>query len=149
MTTNPVTMQLAQQMPLAHDADSQIFPLLAHLEEVRTGHGFYESMRTVTIGIDTMLLCVANTATRRNEKLIRMISDAGRAWLASLEQSGKSRLPDRVVVAAKEWEKISRAVRIFLHIMPQIKIYIWANALTEATERWDYVQNQQTRATLQ
>lgn len=147
--TTAATMQIARMMPLAHDADSQIFPLLAHLEEVRTGHGFYESMRTVTIGLDTMLLCVANTATRRNEKLIRMISDAGRAWLTALEQSGQSKLPDRVAVHAKEWEKISRAVRIFLHIMPQIKIYIWANALTEATERWDYVQNQQTHAKLQ
>lgn len=145
---NPL-MLLAGQQTLSDDADSQIFPLLAHLEEVRTGHGYFDSIRMVTIYMQAMMSCVNNTMTQRNDSLVRMISEAGKAWMAAGEKSVDHGMGDRVVLTADAWQKISRAVRIFLHVLPQVKVYIWTGAIKQAAQSWDYVQNQQTRAKLQ
>lgn len=145
---NPLQL-LAGQQTLAHDADSQIFPLLVHLEEVRTGHGYFDSIRMVTIYMQAMMSCVNNTMTDRNDSLVRMIAEAGKAWMAAGEKSVEHGMGDRVVLTADAWQKISRAVRIFLHVLPQVKVYIWAGAVTHAAKSWDYVQNQHAHAKLQ
>lgn len=140
MVANPLQL-IAGKQPLAHDADMQAFPLLVHLDEIRTGHGRNESIRIVTIYLKAMLSCVNNTVTKRNETLIRYMAEAGRAWLASGENCISKGITDRVTLTGNDWQVISRAVRMFLMIMPQIPLYIWSGAITQARDIWDSAAN--------
>lgn len=127
---------LAGQQPLGASADDQILPFLLHFEEVRAGHGYGESIRTVTIYLHAMLSCVNNTATKKNETLVRYMAEAGKAWMACGEKSDAAGLDDRIVLTGDAMQTISRAIRVFLMVMPQLKLYVWTGAILRAAELW-------------
>lgn len=133
---------LAGKMPLGQkDADEQILPFLVHLEEVRTGHGTAESIRIITVYIRAMLSCVNNQHTKRNETLIRYITDAGKLWLESAQKSFDKGLVGRVVLTGDAMSAISRAIRVFLMIMPSLQVYMWCEAGKHAADMWARMQN--------
>lgn len=140
MVANPLQL-IAGKQPLGHDADNQVLPLLVHLDEIRTGYGRNESIRIVTIYLKAMLSCVNNTDTKRNDTLIRYMAEAGRAWLASGENCMNKGIHDRVTLTGNDWQIISRAVRMFLMVMPQVPLYIWSGAITHARDIWDNAAN--------
>lgn len=124
------------QRQLGDSADEKILPFLVHFEEVKSGHCHEISMRTVTVYIGAMLSCVNNTATKRNETLIRYIADAGKAWISCCEKSCNAGIDDKMIIDDEALSIISRAVRVFLVVMPQIKVYVWDGAIKLADGAW-------------
>lgn len=134
---NPLELIAGKQTLGQNDADRLIFPMLAHLEEVRTGHGYYGSIRMVTIYLRAMLSSVNNTATKPNETLIRYIADAGKAWMSSATRCANIGMDDRVSLSEEDWNGVSRAVRMFMMAMPNVPVYIWSQAFIQACKAWD------------
>lgn len=134
---NPLELIAGKQTLGQNDADRLIFPMLAHLEEVRTGHGYYGTIRMVTIYLRAMLSSVNNTATKPNETLIRYIADAGKAWMSSATKCADRGMDGRVVLSGDDWSKLSRAVRMFMMVMPNVPLYIWTQAVSQSCKAWD------------
>lgn len=138
---------LAGSLPLYQQgADEQIFPLLVHLEEVKTGNCTPESIRIITVYLRAMLSCVNNNATKPNDALIRYITDAGKMWLESAQKSFDKGLVDKVVLTNDAMSAISRAVRVFLMIMPNIQVAMWCEAGKHAADMWDRMQDDNNTA---
>lgn len=143
---NPLQLLAGKQLLGQKDADEQIMPFLVHLEEVKTGHCTTESIRIITVYLRAMLSCVNNNATKRNDTLIRYITDAGKLWLESAQKSFDKGLVDRVVLTGEAMSAISRAVRVFLMIMPNLQVYMWCEAGKHAADMWDRMQDDNNTA---
>lgn len=135
--SNFVMQLLAYKSALGEkEADKQALPMLVHLEEVKRGHGGKESIRACVVYFQAMLTC-ANSTAKRNESLIRIVVDACNAFMTASERCLDKGNMNRVVLTGDESKTISKAVRIFLSIMPQLQVGLWINAVESGARTWD------------
>lgn len=116
---------LAANTPLGQDADRQFLPFLVHLEEIRQGHGTQDNYDICSVYLQAMLSTVASA---RHQQLRAMIIDACNAWLEADAKRMKL-ATDRMLLTGDQMKAISKAVRFFLMVMPQVKLGIWVAAV--------------------
>lgn len=116
---------LAANSPLGQDADRQILPFLVHLEEIRQGHGNQDNYDVCSVYLQAMLSTIASA---RHQQLRALIIDACNAWLEADAKRAKIKT-DRMLLTGDQMKAISRAVKFFLMVMPQVKLGIWVSAV--------------------
>lgn len=116
---------LAANTPLGQDADRQFLPFLVHLEEIRLGHGTQDNYDVCSVYLQAMLSTVASA---RHQQLRAMIIDACNAWLEADAKRAKINT-DRMLLTGDQMKAISKAVKFFLMVMPQVKLGIWVAAV--------------------
>lgn len=115
---------IAKQSMLGKDADEQILPFLVHLEEIRQGHGNQANYDVCVVYLQAMLCTVASS---KNQQLRAMMIDACNAWTAADSERAKKNT-DRMELTKDQMSIISKAIRFFLMVMPQVKVGIWTAA---------------------
>jgi len=116
---------LAANTPLGKDADRQILPFLVHLEEIRQGHGNQDNYDVCSVYLQAMLSTVASA---RHQQLRALIIGACNAWLEADAKRMKL-ATDRMLLTGDQMKAISKAVKFFLMVMPQVKLGIWISAV--------------------
>lgn len=116
---------LAANSPLGQDADRQILPFLVHLEEIRQGHGNQDNYDVCSVYLQAMLSTIASA---RHQQLRALIIDACNAWLEADAKRVKIGT-DRMLLTGDQMKAISKAVKFFLMVMPQVKLGIWVAAV--------------------
>lgn len=116
---------LAANTTLGQDADRQFLPFLVHLEEIRQGHGTQDNYDVCSVYLQAMLSTVASA---RHQQLRAMIIDACNAWLEADAKRMKL-ATDRMLLTGDQMKAISKAVRFFMMVMPQVKLGIWVAAV--------------------
>ena len=116
---------LAANSPLGQDADRQILPFLVHLEEIRLGHGNQDNYDVCSVYLQAMLSTIASA---RNQQLRAMVIDACNAWVEADAKRTKIGT-DRMLLTGDQMKAISKAVKFFLMVMPQVKLGIWVAAV--------------------
>lgn len=116
---------LAANSPLGQDADRQILPFLVHLEEIRQGHGNQDNYDVCSVYLQAMLSTIASA---RHQQLRALIIDACNAWLEADAKRTKIGT-DRMLLTGDQMKAISKAVKFFLMVMPQVKLGIWVAAV--------------------
>lgn len=107
------------------DADMQIFPFLAHLREVYDGYGMQDSYDICSMYLQAML---STAATVGHKELRRIVLDACNAWIGADKRRAESG-QERIVLTGDQMKTISKAVKIFLIALPQVKVAIWVGAM--------------------
>lgn len=135
--SNFVMQLLAYKSALGEkEADRQALPMLVHLEEVKRGHGGKDSIRVCVIYLQAMLAC-ANAVTPRNDSLVRIVVDACNAFITASDRCLNHGNMQRVVLTVDESKTMSKAIRIFLRIMPQLQVGLWINAVEAGVRKWN------------
>lgn len=116
---------LAANTTLGQDADRQILPFLVHLEEIRQGYGNQDNYDVCSVYLQAMLCTVVSA---RHQQLRAMIIDACNAWLEADAKRMKL-ATERMLLTGDQMKAISKAVRFFLMVMPQVKLGIWVAAV--------------------
>ena len=116
---------IAKQSMLGKDADEQILPFLVHMEEIRQGRGNQENYDVCVVYLQAMLCTVVSA---KNQQLRAMMLDACNAWLEADAKRMKL-ATERMLLTGDQMKAISKAVRFFLMVMPQVKLGIWVSAV--------------------
>lgn len=115
---------IAKQSMLGDSADEQILPFLVHLEEIRQGHGNQANYDVCVVYLQAMLCTVVSA---KNQQLRAMMIDACNAWVAADSERAKKNT-DRMELTKDQMGAVSKAIRFFLMVMPQVKAGIWKAA---------------------
>ena len=116
---------IAKQSMLGKDADEQILPFLVHMKEIRQGRGNQENYDVCVVYLQAMLCTVVSA---KNQQLRAMMLDACNAWLEADAKRMKL-ATERMLLTGDQMKAISKAVRFFLMVMPQVKLGIWVSAV--------------------
>lgn len=121
---------IAKQSMLGKDADEQILPFLVHLEEIRQGHGNQANYDVCVVYLQAMLCTVASS---KNQQLRAMMIDVCNAWtVADSERAKKD--TDRMELTKDQMSIISKGIRFFMMVMPQVKLGIWISAVAHGRQ---------------
>ena len=71
---------------------------------------------------------LSTVASARHQQLRALIIDACNAWLEADAKRMKL-ATDRILLTGDQMKAISKAVRFFLMVMPQVKLGIWVAAV--------------------
>lgn len=115
---------IAKQSMLGKAADEQILPFLVHLEEIRQGRGNQANYDVCVVYLQAMLCTVVSA---KNQQLRAMMLDACNAWIAADSERAKKNT-DRIELTKEQMGAVSKAIRFFLMVMPQVKVGIWTAA---------------------
>lgn len=106
-------------------ADNYLMTFLVHLEEIRRGVADIDSLNICSVYLQAMLSTVTSY---KNQTVTRAVYDACGAWV----DADKRRIDlgsRRMVLTGDRMKAISKAVRFFLMVMPQVKLGIWVSAV--------------------
>lgn len=115
---------IAKQSMLGDSADEQILPFLVHLEEIRQGRGNQANYDVCVVYLQAMLCTVVSA---KNQQLRAMMLDACNAWMAADSERAKKNT-DCIELSKEQMSAVSKAIRFFLMVMPQVKVGIWKAA---------------------
>lgn len=135
---NPLLLIAGKQPIGQKDADRLLFPFLAHLYEVKQGHGEASSIRTVT----TTLAAAHDAALfYRLDGLMAAGEAAGEAagdaWLESGQKCADRSIRDRVVLTGDDMRKLDTFARVLSGVLPVMELQAWIYFMDCAQKRWD------------